>query len=103
MRIAIRADSSLRRAWRHLDVSNIDATRGVWQQEAFRAIAQFHGTSTNEAVAYLGRYRAAEVGTRTGPVLTAPLSPQTAIAVLDAIGQQELKERLRAGVMPGGA
>lgn len=100
MRIAIRADSSLRRAWRHLDVANIDATRGVWQQEAFRAIAQFHGTSTNEAVAYLGRYRAAEIGTRTGPVLTAPLSPQTSMSVLDAIGPQALKKRIAAGVMP---
>lgn len=83
-----------------LDVADIDGTRDMWSQAAWDSLAQFHGRSTNEAVAYLGRYRAAELGANLGPVVRPPLDSRTSLAVLDAVGPQALKKRIAAGTMP---
>lgn len=100
VRWATAADSEIRRAWRLLDLSDIDAGRAAFQQRMLSVVQRYHGLSQSEAVAYLARYRLAEVGTRAGALAVPGLDYAATLDVIDGYGPRGLKHRIGQGVPP---
>jgi hypothetical protein len=98
--IATSADSEIRRAWRILDVDDIDGTRRAWERQMSGIIAKYHQVSQVQAAQYLSQYRLAELGTTAGQVNRVSLDLATDMAVLDANGPQAFKKRIGQGQTP---
>lgn len=100
VRTATAAASEIRRAWRLIDLSNIDAGRAAFLQRMLGIVVRYHGLSEREAVAYLSRYRIAETGAEWGAVVRPGLDYATAVRDLDGYGPRGLKHRIGQGVAP---
>lgn len=61
-------------------------------------VVRYHGVSEAEAVAYLSRYRLAEIGRPTGSLVVPGLDYAAAIDMIDGYGPRGLKHRIRQGV-----
>lgn len=98
IRTAIRADSALRRAMKTLDPSDIDGTRFQWRQRSLLVLQQYYGMSQIEARDYLGRFRLAELGTLSGPIVEPRLNFGIADSMLDVAGPATFKRAIADGV-----
>ena len=103
IRLAAAADSEIRRAWRILDVADIDGTRGAWQRSMMGIVARRYGVSALVAEQYLSAYRTAELGAITGGVVVPGVPMVETLGVLDAAGPQALKRRIGQGMSPSAA
>lgn len=100
MRLSVAAESEIRRAWRLLDVANIDGTRASWERAMTSIIVRYQGLSTQAAEDYLARYELAELVSRVGPIARVQLDLSASLGVLDAAGPQALKRSIGRGVNP---
>lgn len=94
VRLAVRSDSQIRRAMLLLDPADIAGTRDMWQGRMLQIVQDNHGLSQKAAVEYLGKYRLAEIGSETGPVIRPGLDVAATRGVLDAAGPQAFKRRI---------
>lgn len=81
-----------------LDPKNIDATRVLWQEKMVEVVQQYHGLSQARAVAYLNRYRVADIGTLSGPLVRPGVDVAATRGMLDATGPQAFKKLVGEGV-----
>lgn len=103
IRLATAADSEIRRAWRILDVADIDGTRNAWQRSMTGIVSRRYGVSASVAEEYLAAYRTAELGAITGGVVIPGLPMAETLAALDAVGPQALKRQIGRGMSPSAA
>jgi hypothetical protein len=66
--IAARADVVARSLWGSLDVADLDRSTPQWLGANVATARRFHGESEALAAAYVGKYRAAELGSSAGAV-----------------------------------
>lgn len=100
VRLSITAESEIRRAWRLIDVDDIDAGRSAFLSRMTGIVARYHGLSESEAVAYLARYRIAEIGSAAGVVVVPGLDYAATTDLLDGYGPRGLKSRIEKGAPP---
>lgn len=101
--LATAADSEVRRAWRLIDVDNIDTAREQWNVSMVGTIAKYHNVSQQQAVVYLDDFRQAELGRVVGPTERPPFDVRLTMGVLDASGPQALKRAIGNGELPASA
>jgi hypothetical protein len=97
VRLAVAADSDIRRAWQVLELGDIDGTRAQWLGRMIDIVRRYYKVSQSEAEVYLRRYRLAEIGTSSGVVEAPPADLRVAAGVLDAAGPQALKRQIGRG------
>lgn len=98
MAIAIRADSALRRAWSGLDLANLDAGRAAFQRELVWVLGSHYEMNAEAAEAFLGRYRVAELGANTGPVVRPAMDITGSVGAVDRAAVVGTKTRIAAGI-----
>lgn len=98
VRIATRADSRLRRAMGLLNPNDINGTRMAWQRQMVSELSGWYGMSANEAEVYLARFRVAELGSVSGPVVKPAMNYGQAASTLDTAGPIGFKQGIAAGL-----
>lgn len=97
---ATASDSEVRRAFRLLDLGDIDGSRAVWREATLQSVAGRYAVSQSMADAYLRAYRAAELGAVAGGTVLPSFDYVAAGGVLDAVGPQALKRQIGMGLPP---
>lgn len=95
--LATTADSEIRRAMSLIDVDNIDATRGRWNDRMVGIVAKYHVVSEQQAAEYLNSYWMVERPGGPTTLIRPGLNVAVAQGVLDAAGPQSLKKRIGKG------